>query len=143
MKQKLLLLGVVVFAGMVLSACGPKVEPSTPVEMNEQVESTETNNDVIGETMKEGKITVKANEFSYDVKEITVKKGEPVTITLVNEEGMHDLLIDEFNVKTKELGAGEEETITFTPDKAGTFEYYCSVGEHRKMGMVGKLIVEE
>jgi plastocyanin len=27
-------------------------------------------------------------------------------------------------------------------DKKGTFEYYCSVGQHRALGMKGKLVVE-
>ncbi|KKT09719.1 MAG: Plastocyanin [candidate division WWE3 bacterium GW2011_GWB2_43_22] len=57
-------------------------------------------------------------------------------------EGTHDLRLDEFNVATKLLKAGETDTVEFTADKAGVFEYYCSVGEHRKMGMVGTLTVE-
>ena len=32
--------------------------------------------------------------------------------------------------------------VEFTVDKTGTFEYYCSVGQHRANGMVGNLIVE-
>ena len=36
-----------------------------------------------------------------------------------------------------------EEVLEFTADKAGSFEYYCSVGEHKAMGMVGTLKVEE
>ncbi len=32
--------------------------------------------------------------------------------------------------------------VEFTADKKGTFEYYCSVGEHRVNGMKGKFIVE-
>ena len=37
---------------------------------------------------------------------------------------------------------GQIDEVEFVVDKAGTFEYYCSVGNHRQMGMVGKLIVE-
>lgn len=86
--------------------------------------------------------TITANNFSYDVKEINVNKGDTVTILFKNAEGMHDWKLDEFNAATQKLQAGEEETVTFVADKAGTFEYYCSVGKHRQMGMVGKLIVE-
>jgi len=57
-------------------------------------------------------------------------------------EGTHDFVIDEFNVATKMTKTGETDTVEFIADKAGVFEYYCSVGEHRKMGMVGTLTVE-
>jgi plastocyanin len=32
--------------------------------------------------------------------------------------------------------------IEFVANKKGKFEYYCSVGEHRAMGMKGNLVVE-
>jgi len=51
--------------------------------------------------------------------------------------------MNEFNARTKQIKAGETETIEFIADKVGSFEYYCSVGQHRQMGMVGTLVVEE
>lgn len=87
-------------------------------------------------------ITVEAANYSYNPKTITVKKGEKVKILFKNLEGFHDFIIDEFNVKTAQIKAGEEETVEFTPMEAGEYEYYCSVGKHREMGMVGTLTVE-
>ena len=72
---------------------------------------------------------------------MSVNKGDTVKITVKNVNGTHDFKIDEFNVSTRTLNTGETQTITFVADKAGTFEYYCSVGNHRAMGMVGTLIV--
>lgn len=86
--------------------------------------------------------TVIGDNFAYDLKEIKVKKGDKVRITFRNAEGFHDWKLDEFNVATAKLQAATEETVEFVADKSGTFEYYCSVGSHRAMGMVGKLIVE-
>lgn len=88
-------------------------------------------------------VDVKGLNFSFDVKEIKVKKGDTVKVNFTNTEGFHDFKIDEFNVATKQIKAGESETVSFVADKIGTFEYYCSVGKHRQMGMVGKLVVEE
>jgi plastocyanin len=85
---------------------------------------------------------ITAKPFEFSVKEIKVKKGDRVRINFTNVQGFHDLVIDEFKVRTKQLTAGNSETIEFTADKVGTFEYYCSVANHRQMGMVGKLIVE-
>ena len=86
---------------------------------------------------------VAASSFRFDPAEIRVKKGDTVRIVLKNSGGMHDWKLDEFKAATKVLQAGQSETIEFVASKAGTFEYYCSVGTHRQMGMVGKLIVSE
>lgn len=86
--------------------------------------------------------TVTGANFSFTPNTITAKKGEKVTITFKSIGGFHNFALDELNVKTQVLGTGKEETVTFTPTKTGTFEFYCSVGNHRAMGMVGKLIVQ-
>ncbi|OGN04280.1 MAG: hypothetical protein A2659_03275 [Candidatus Yanofskybacteria bacterium RIFCSPHIGHO2_01_FULL_44_24] len=80
--------------------------------------------------------------FSFNPAEIRVKKGDTVRIIFRNEKGTHDWVIDEFNARTKILQVGQTETIQFVANKAGTFEYYCSVGTHRQMGMKGNLVVE-
>lgn len=87
--------------------------------------------------------TVSGGNFSFTPSTMTVKKGDTVRITFKNDEGFHDLKIDEFKIATKQIAAGAEETVEFVADKAGSFEYYCSVGKHRQMGMVGTLTVTE
>jgi plastocyanin len=86
--------------------------------------------------------TVTGKNFSFEPKTLTVNNGDTVKITFKNVEGFHDLKIDEFNAATKQLQANKEETITFVANKTGSFEYYCSVGTHRQMGMKGALIVK-
>lgn len=85
---------------------------------------------------------VNGTNFAFDVKEIRVQEGDTVTIHFMSEDGFHDLVIDEFNVHTEKLKTGGMAMATFVANKKGTFEYYCSVGQHRMNGMVGKLIVE-
>jgi plastocyanin len=89
---------------------------------------------------------ITASNFKFTTlanSDITVKKGATVTINLAVANGSHDLVIDEFNARTEQMSAGSSGDVTFVADKVGTFEYYCSVGNHRGMGMVGKLIVVE
>jgi plastocyanin len=86
--------------------------------------------------------TVTGSNFKFDMSEIKVKAGDTVKITFKNAGGFHDFVIDEFNVAAKQQNGPVEETVTFVADKAGTYEYYCSVGQHRAMGMKGNLIVE-
>ncbi len=86
--------------------------------------------------------TVTGSNFAFSPAEIRVKKGDTVKVTFTSSGGIHDFVIDELNVKTNRVASGQSETVTFTANKVGTFEYYCSVGSHRVMGMVGKLVVE-
>lgn len=86
--------------------------------------------------------TVTGANFSFNPSSITVKKGDRVKITFINSEGFHDWKIDEFGAATKQTKAPTTEVLEFTADKVGSFEYYCSVGSHKAMGMVGTLKVE-
>ena len=86
-------------------------------------------------------IEVEGGNFYFKPNEIKVKKGEKIVITLKSAGGMHNFVIDEFNVESETISGGST-TFEFVPDKAGTFEFYCSIGNHRQMGMKGKLIVE-
>jgi plastocyanin len=87
---------------------------------------------------------VEGNNFAFSVKEMTVKKGDRVRVVFNNKDGRHDWRLDEFaGAATKVIMGGQSETIEFTADKAGSFEYYCSVGSHRQMGMKGTLTVTE
>ncbi|KKU49797.1 MAG: Plastocyanin [Parcubacteria group bacterium GW2011_GWA1_47_10] len=80
--------------------------------------------------------------FSFTPSEIRVKEGDTVRIVFQNEQGTHDWVIDEFDARTQVLQANQSETIDFRATKKGSFEFYCSVGNHRAMGMKGALIVE-
>lgn len=96
------------------------------------------------ETTAVREFTVIGDNFKFDISSITVKKGETVRVTFKNSTGTHDWVLDEFpGARTKVIGANQEETIEFVADKAGTFEYYCSVGKHRELGMKGTLTVTE
>jgi nitrosocyanin len=92
-------------------------------------------------TTTEDDFTVNGFNFGYSPNSLTVKKGDHVKITFVNTGGLHDFHIDEFNVATPRIGTDASTTVEFDATKAGTFQYYCSVGNHRAMGMWGTLNV--
>jgi cytochrome c oxidase subunit 2 len=79
-----------------------------------------------------------AKDFEYDKKEIHVKKGDTVRLTLESDDVGHGLTIPAFNVNIQ-----GNKTVEFIANKTGTFEYHCSIvcgTGHEKM--TGKLIVE-
>lgn len=84
-------------------------------------------------------VVLKATNYQFDKTEYRVKKGESVTITLDNSQGIHGAAIKEFGIN---LNNGNK-TVTFTPDKAGSFPINCSVmcGTGHS-GMKTTLIVE-
>lgn len=87
---------------------------------------------------------VTGTPFKFEPNEIKVKKGDRVKINFKNAEGMlHDLTIADLNVRTKQIPAGQTDSVEFVADKAGTFDFICSVPTHADKGMLGKLIVEE
>lgn len=114
------------------------VSASNDSEMNTPVEASV--GVTVGNNIKE--FTVTGENFTFVPKAMTVNKGDTVKIIFKNTQGFHDFVLDEFNVKSKQGQGPSEETLTFVADKVGSFEYYCSVGSHRAMGMKGSLIVK-
>ncbi|MBI2064513.1 MAG: cupredoxin domain-containing protein [Candidatus Yanofskybacteria bacterium] len=86
--------------------------------------------------MKDGKASA-----NFSLSQIKVNKGDTVRIKVTNTKGSHDFVIDEYSIK-KPTPLGQEVTIEFKADKAGSFKYYCSMPGHRQMGQEGTLIVE-
>lgn len=86
-------------------------------------------------------ISIEGGMFYFKPNEIRVKKDETVKITFNNKEGLHDFVLEKFNIKTNQIKAGESETVELTPNELGEFDFYCSVSDHKQKGMVGKLIV--
>ncbi|MBI2607853.1 MAG: cupredoxin domain-containing protein [Candidatus Doudnabacteria bacterium] len=147
----LVIIGFFVFNSQ--QAVAPVVAPDETKgdEMDEMMEGEEGMMD--NEEMMGGEETAASEQavkefalvgtpFQFSVKEIRVSKGDTVRVNFENGQGTHDWTIDEFNAKTPVIQAGEKATVEFVADKTGQFEYYCSVGNHRALGMVGKLIVE-
>lgn len=86
--------------------------------------------------------TVTASNYKFSIAEMRVNKGDRVRVTLIDAQGNHDWRIDEFSATTPVLSPGGQSTVEFTADKAGTFEYYCSVDNHRARGLKGSFIVQ-
>lgn len=88
-------------------------------------------------------ITMTAKSYEFDPAVITVKKGEKVRLIITATDRDHGIKIAGYDID-QVLKKGDPTTIEFTADKAGSFEFRCSVScgmGHRKMK--GKLVVEE
>ncbi len=127
---------------------GYKMESATNESMNKMGEPTvvptdSKSSDQSVMTEEAQKLTVVGNEFQFIPKTVTVGEGRPVALTFKNHGKFpHNLTIAGLSVATKTIEPGEEDTVTFTPDKKGSFEFDCTVGNHKDKGMVGTLVVE-
>jgi cytochrome c oxidase subunit 2 len=69
---------------------------------------------------------VTAKRFAFAPGEITVKKGETIEFVLASGDVPHGLRIRDLNIDLS-VAKGKQATVTFTPDKVGTFVGHCSV----------------
>ena len=103
------------------------------------------------EPMAGNVIDVEASMSGFDQKEIRVKAGQPVTLRLTSLDnshhtdggGKHQWAVDELGVDV--IAQPESSNyVTFTPDKAGTYTFYCDIccGGKANPTMNGQLIVE-
>jgi cytochrome c oxidase subunit 2 len=69
-------------------------------------------------------IEIHAKRFEFVPAEITVKKGETVTLSLISDDVSHSLLIEGLGVN-QTIVKGRATQVSFTPDKAGDFPGRC------------------
>ncbi|MBD3919039.1 cupredoxin domain-containing protein [Paenibacillus sp. PR3] len=83
-------------------------------------------------------ITENAVNWSFSEPEIKANVGDTLKLTLNNQTGVHGLQIEDLGVNLK-----NGETATIKLDKAGTYEFHCSIqcGQGHD-NMVGQIIVE-
>ncbi len=88
-------------------------------------------------------LSVTAKQWSFEPASITVKKGTKVNLKITSIDVAHGFSLPDFNVNTR-LEPGQETVVEFTPDKVGSFNFFCSVfcGSGHG-GMTGTLVVEE
>lgn len=82
---------------------------------------------------------------NFEPREFTAVAGKPLRLRIKNVETVaHGFAIPELGVGIPEIKPGQVQIIEFTPARAGTFAFACTVwcsNEH--MAMNGKLVVTE
>lgn len=153
---------IIVIAGIFLTRSGGETtEQNTNTELMGEIDRSQTNpptqktsmesegtdsammeDDSMMEESEVKVVEVEGGSYYFEPNEIRVNEGDTVRVVFNSVDMMHDFVIDEFDAASEIAQAGETVEVTFTANKAGEYEYYCSVGNHRAQGMVGTLIVE-
>lgn len=109
MNKKFLLLTIVFALLLIAAACGGKTE--TPAE------NASTGTGAEGQA-----VVIQASNYKFDQQEYRVKKGEPVTISLKNNSGMHGVEISNLDIKVT-----QDKAETVTINDAGQYEIHCNI----------------
>lgn len=84
--------------------------------------------------------------YAYSPATLTASAGDVVNLTYTNDDPVpiqqHNWVLDEAGATTEIIGVGESTSVTFTAPEAGTYTFYCSVGNHAQLGMTGTFTVE-
>jgi plastocyanin len=89
-------------------------------------------------------VDITATDFKFDPAEPKVDKTGPYTFNLRNDgEAPHALEVEGpgGEVKTGEVQPGETAAVEVDLSEPGEYTMYCPVGNHRQMGMEGKVVV--
>lgn len=114
----------------------PAVSPVGDATMEKKVAADSAMSDV-------QVIEIEAGAFYYKPNVIKVKKGQKVQVVFKSVDMMHDFNVDALNIKSEVVKGGNSSTFEFTANEVGTYEYYCSIGQHKQNGQIGTLVVEE
>jgi cytochrome c oxidase subunit 2 len=71
------------------------------------------------------KIEITATKFSYTPNEITLKKGQPVTLVFHSTDVTHGFKLPELNIRS-EIEKGKDTEVTVTPSQTGQFLGKCA-----------------
>lgn len=135
--------GIVLSLALVIFLFVPKStsKPQEKTETNALEDTVREKEDVQREPSTT--IDIEGRNFSFSPNKVTVKKGSDVKIKFTSKDGIHSFAIEGLNVSAKSVPTGNSDLVEFrAPETPGEYEFYCSVGNHRKLGMVGVLIVE-
>jgi plastocyanin/Icc-related predicted phosphoesterase len=95
------------------------------------------------DTPTEQVVKITAKRFEYSPREITLKKGVPVTLELTSLDRLHGFSCPDLNIRS-DIAPGKVNKVNFTPEKTGSFEFHCDIfcgSGHEQM--TGTITVKE
>lgn len=86
------------------------------------------------------KIEVVAHKYAFDPSKIEIKAGETVEITFRSTDTKHGFVCKELGLEKVVFTKEEPATVTFTPDKPGTYPFkcarFCGLGHPKMKGQI-------
>jgi len=124
-----------------LAACGGGSSSSSSSSSTTTSTTNTTRTTASSATTGGGATTITIQNFAYRPATITVKAGS--TITVKNQgTTTHalEIVLKSGEIKTKPISPGQSVQVK-VPAKAGSYDMYCPIDQHKQKGMTGKLTV--
>lgn len=87
-------------------------------------------------------VEIVAKRFEFVPNQVTLKKGETVTLRVKSDDVAHGLFVRPLKIDA-DIPAGETQEITITPQQTGSFtaicDHFCGTG-HGNMKMVFEVV---
>ena len=116
MNRKILT-GIIILLALALASCSSELEAKT--------------------------ITLIAEDIVWDQTLIEAQAGQEVHLTIRNDGVLdHNFVSNELEINLH-LSPGESESFTFILNKAGNYNFICSIPGHEDAGMVGEIVISE
>ena len=111
----------------------PPAPTKVPEESNQGAETTET-----GTVIEVGLLDANA-DYQFDPSDLNFGKGDIITFKLTSGDEFHSFTADSLGIDV-EVEAGDTQTVTYTFNDVGIFDFICI--PHETLGMVGKITVK-
>ena len=131
-----------VATALALGACGEDSKKDNSASTSGTTESEAGTSAPAGKSIQT--IAINETEFKLIPSDPKVAKAGVVTFKVKNAGAtVHALEVDgpKGEVETDEIQPGDAADLKVDLGKAGTFEMYCPVGDHRAQGMAGEITV--
>jgi uncharacterized cupredoxin-like copper-binding protein len=136
---RLSIAGLAVAAALGVAACGDDDDASDSGSTGTTEEEAAAPSSPSGASVK-----VVATEFKFSPANPTIDKAGTVTFAVSNAgKAPHALEVEGPNgeVETGTIEPGKSENLKVDLSKAGTYEWYCPIGNHKDQGMKGQINV--
>ena len=120
MNMRRILLALCAVVALAAAGCGGSNSNSTS-----NASSSGASTSTAAASSSGGGVTIKMQNIAFDPKAVTVKVGQKVTWT--NEDSVDHNVTSQSGETIKSGNFGKGGTFSFTPKKAGTIKYVCTI----------------
>jgi uncharacterized cupredoxin-like copper-binding protein len=128
-------------AAALLAGCGASGSSGTTTSSNSPSSSSSSATPVASAS---GGVSLSETEFKIIPASAKASKTGKITITVTNKGTItHALAVQTPGglVKTPHIAPGQSAKLTVDISKAGSYTFFCPIGNHRQAGMHGTLVV--
>ena len=125
MDMRRILLALCAIVALAAAGCGSSNKSSTSSGASTSTPAASSSTAAASSSSSGGGVAIKMQNIAFDPKDVTVKVGQKVTWT--NDDSVDHNVTSQSGESIKSDNFGKGATFSFTPTKAGTIKYVCTI----------------